>query len=71
MRKPYPREFIKAYAHAFRTYVKGDWALAKTQFEAVLEMRPEDIVTTNLMNFMNETKYVKPPDWKGYKFFNE
>jgi hypothetical protein len=71
MRKPFTKEFLKAYNDGFKKYMKGSWSEAKVFFEVAKEIKPDDQPTDNLLKFMGGTNFVPPADWKGYKFFQE
>jgi len=71
MRKPFGKVFMKSYETAFNLYVKGHWDDARDEFDHVLEKRPEDPLTNNLLKFMEKTDFQPPEDWKGYKYFQE
>ena len=71
MRKPFGKAFMKAYEVAFKLYEKGKWLEARDAFDKVFEKRPDDPLSMNLIKYMQKTDFEAPPDWKGYKFFNE
>ena len=63
MRSTFTSEFYKIYNDGFDNYLNGNWEIAKQNFENVLNIRPDDKVTKNLMSFMEENDYTPPVDW--------
>jgi len=71
MRKPFGKEWLSTYNTGFKAYVAGDWKTGLEYFNKILEMKPDDKPTKNILAFMSETDNKPPQGWKGYKFFNE
>ena len=80
MMEPFKHEFRVQYDRAFKLYVKGEWQMAKLEFQITIEMVHEtfknkkggkDPLSTNLINFMEKYDFQPPEDWKGYKPFDE
>jgi len=71
MRQPFGLEWMSTNANAFAAYEHGDWKLAINLFHKVLEMKPEDKPTKNILAFMQQHDNIPPADWQGFKFFDE
>jgi class 3 adenylate cyclase len=64
-------EFYQKFRLGFDGYVKGNWQIAKTQFETCLELDPNDGPTKTLLNYLKECNYKAPEDWTGYRILTE
>lgn len=71
MRSSFCSEFYKLYEDGFQNYLSGDWEGARRNFEEVLLIKSDDKVAQNLISFMEESEYVPPDDWQGFKFLFE
>lgn len=71
MRQRFGREWMDTYNVAFKNYVKGNWPAAETDFKKILEMKPDDKPTLNLLDFMNQTGMKAPVGWNGTKPFDD
>ena len=67
MRAPFTKAWLDTYNKGFQAYVQGRWSEAKEAFEEVLRGRESDKPTKNLMEFMAETNFQPPPNWRGFK----
>ena len=74
MTEPFSMEFRESYKKGFTLYQYGMWQQAKAAFESAVELLDEgtpDPLSANLLKFMAEFDFQAPPDWKGYKPFDE
>ena len=71
MREPFGKLWYQTYNNAFNNYVKGNWDDAVNGFKKILEIKSDDKPTKNILEFMEETNFKPPKDWKGYKHFDE
>jgi len=71
MRKGIKKALAKTYDDAFTCYVKGKWDEAKIGFEKSIALWPKDNLSEALLKYMESNNNTPPPDWKGYKYFDE
>ncbi len=74
MRKPYTREFDDMWRQGMASYISGNWGRAKECFERTLRMlntKDKDGPSNTLLNFMGETNFRPPSDWKGHRELRE
>ena len=71
MREPFSEEWHKVYNKGFINYVRGNWPSAISKFHKILQMKPDDKPTINLLSFMSSLNNEVPKDWQGYKYFEE
>ena len=66
LRSDFSKEFQKQFAEGYQNYKKGMWKDAKTIFEKCVKQR-NDGPSKTLLEFMEETNFVAPSDWDGYR----
>lgn len=72
MRKPFTQKFYEVFNEGYQHYIKGDWKTCKQIFDTVEEVKGSvDYPTRNLLSFMEESHYVAPKDWEGYRVLTE
>jgi hypothetical protein len=64
-------QFKWQFQRGLDAYFAGDWAQAKRDFEAVLELRPEDGPSRTLVEYMRELNFTRPIDWDGFRVLTE
>lgn len=64
-----PPEFIKRFNKGSKCYMAGDWGKAKTYLQKCLKCEgyENDKSTKLLMGVMEETQFVAPSTWRGYR----
>jgi class 3 adenylate cyclase len=63
--------FRKTFHEGIDFYIKGEWESAKAKFERCVNLSknngPPDGPSSFLLKFMEETNFVAPGDWEGYR----
>ena len=59
--------FRSAFNTAVEAYERGEWKMSKDFLERALTISPNDGPSKSLYNFMNNTKFLAPKDWKGVR----
>merc|ERR1712060_207794 len=82
MRFKYSMEFFKRFSMAYRNYEAGEWMASRDMFFTCHYSPksdvgkymvtneadwPEDGPTVTLLHFMEQTHYIPPMDWPGYR----
>ena len=62
-----PSELEPRFSRAMTAYQAGDWSTARTTFESVLEVMPNDGPTKTLLDFMRQSDFIAPVDWNGVR----
>jgi adenylate cyclase len=58
--------YYQAYEAAFAAYLRRDFLVARTQFEAALTLRPHDVAATNMLLRLGAlTRTALPIEWDG------
>ena len=60
-------EWPSVYDKGFKEMVTGNWTQARSLFTQVLDQNPNDTPTQRLLDFMQESDFKAPENWKGYK----
>lgn len=72
MRKSFTKDFMDKFDLGYKAYEKGDWQTAKLHFEEIPAIKgSEDFPAQNLIHIMQETNFVAPDDWPGYRVLTE
>jgi len=71
MMKPFGKVWRDTYNAGFAEYLKGNWPEAMILFNRILEMKPDDKPTLNLVEYIQDNKMKAPAGWKGHKYFGE
>ena len=57
------------FNEGFKNYQAGNWKRARKQFRQIESIKREHDTPTNiLLEFMSQTNYEPPEDWKGYRY---
>lgn len=63
-------EFLKLYNMAMKSYVQGDWKMAKNYFEQGFKIDPKDGPSNCIYGIIQEHNFNAPGNWKGYRVVN-
>jgi hypothetical protein len=72
MRSPYTKEFFDTFKKGFELYIKGKWMQAKEILETIEgNLIDHDPPTKLILRTMEDTNFVPPDYWKGYRILTE
>ena len=60
------------FNQGFNEYIAGDWKKAKEWLDKVEVVKGSiDYPSKNILSIMEETHFVAPKDWEGYRVLTE
>ena len=68
MRKHFSEEFYEHFELGINLYLEGEWSIAKLELEQALNYKSKDGPSISLLNFMSETAFKTPSDWKNSRY---
>ena len=57
----------RLFANGFKSYVNGEWKIARSQLKEYLKKRPRDGPAMQLMEFMENLSFSPPFGWNGVR----
>lgn len=63
-------EFRRNFRSAMDFYLLGAWDAAKEFFEKSLGIMPNDGPSLAIMSFMKKYDFIKPENWRGYRYLD-
>lgn len=64
-------EFTPIFRQAFKSYIKGEWAVAFEDLDRCLELWDNDGPTRSLHRFMSVYQFQAPETWNGFRNLDE
>ena len=64
-------DFYEIFGNATELYLKGQWMLAKENYEKALQLKKNDGPSNFILRYMKEKDYICPIEWNGYRSLSE